>query len=235
MAYPNSISYKLLISDLKTEIPINNRIFILLGGTVINDTVSGIFRYDTTSMLVPDDIDVIKPTDILIGNPGRYIRQKLNGALIARGVFFNDTDITFTIGTPLSLPLNNNQSISQFLSHNVVTNNSRIIANKDGVLELSISPQVFKGGAGAGTIYFWLKKNGTSVANSGFKIDASNNDTKLPFFTMSSLVSATDYLEVVAQVTSSNFSLDYTASPLSGIPNIPSIIITANLYNNFPN
>jgi hypothetical protein len=232
---PNPIGYKLSLAEMKDEIPIDNRTFILLGGVTINDIVAGIFRYDVTSTATPDDIDVVKPTDILLANPGRYIRQKLGGAVIARGVFYNNADIAFVVGTPLSIPLNVNQSISQFISHNTVTNNSRIIANKDGVMELSISPQVLKGGAGSGSIYFWLKKNGVTVANSGFKISASNNDTRLPFFTMSSTVSATDYLEVAAQATSANFSLDYTSAPLAGVPNIPSIIITAILYNNFPN
>jgi len=235
MAYnPDLVGYKALLSDLKAEVPLDNRTFVLLGGTVINDIVTGLFRYEDSSLATPDDVDVVKPDAILLANPGRYIRQKLAGATIGRALIYNDSSIPFTAGVDLALPLNTNQSISTFISHDPVTNNSRIMANKDGIMELYVSPQVLKGGAGAGTLFFWLKKNGTTVAASGYEIGSSNNDKKLPFFTVSGEVAAGDYFEIFGRSTSANFSLSATAAA-GTVPLVPSIIITAVLYNKYPN
>jgi len=234
MAYnPDLLAYKLTMADLKVEVPIDDRTFLLLGGDVINDNINGLFRYEDSSTATPDDIDVIKPDSILLANPGRYIRQKIGGAVIARGTFFNNSDISFTSGVPIAIPMDNNLILSTYISHNTVTNNSRIIANKEGFILLAVSPQILKGGAGSGSMYFYLKKNGSLVANSGFRIDCSNNDTQLPFFTMSASMAATDYLEVWAETTSANFSLDFTAAA-GTVPNVPSFIVNAFLYNNFP-
>ncbi len=226
---PNPIGYKLSLSEMKDEIPIDGRTFIL----IINGSLSGVFSYSESSTATPDDIDVVKPTDILLANSGRYVRQKIGGAVISRSTFYNNADVTFTANMELVVPLNVNQSTSPFITHSTSSNNSRITALKDGIMELSFSGQVFKTGAGLGSLYLYLKKNGTAVTDSSFRVDASNNDARLCFFTIGSSVVAGDYLEIAGKTSSSNFLLDYNSAPLAGVPNVPSVFITATLINNY--
>lgn len=61
-AVPNLAAGQTLIIDVE-------------GGTLVNDGGGGIFYWSATSTAADDGVTAIKPTAILVGNPGRYLRQ----------------------------------------------------------------------------------------------------------------------------------------------------------------
>ncbi len=224
-----------LIADLKGIVGTTQSVILLMGGTSLNDFANGIFKYDPASTVTPDDIDVIKPNAITLPAAGRWIRQKLPGATIGRAYIIHDADITFgSANVSQSLPLNTNNLVQGFVSHDTVTDNSRIIASKTGTFLIAGSVQVIMGGIlASGTFNIWGSVNGVDIVNSRSTLPMSSGGTSPIEFVFGANVNAGDYIEVMASVTNTNISLDANGTGADG-PAAPAVKVNAFLYNNFP-
>ena len=116
--------------------------------------------------------------------------------------------------------------ISQGVS---IASNSRITLANSGTYNIQFSAQVDRvSGSGTDEVYFWLKKNGTNVANTAGVETISGGALEAKTIAAWNYVveaAANDYYELVWQSTDTNIHL--TALTASGnIPGIPSIILT---------
>jgi hypothetical protein len=115
----------------------------------------------------------------------------------------------------------NNTGISNGVT---LASNSRLTIANSGVYSITFSAQLKEVG-GTDTIYLWLKKNGTNVADTGTKTVVRNNDENIMTVEYIVQSSASDYYEIVYQNLNGHAQLYYeTAS--GNIPATPSIIIT---------
>ena len=78
---------------------------------------------------------------------------------------------------------------------------------------------------GTDTIYLWLKKNGTNVADTATKTVVRNNDENIMTVEYIVQASASDYYEIVFQNNNGHAQLYYEAAS-GNIPATPSIITT---------
>ena len=115
----------------------------------------------------------------------------------------------------------NNTGVSEGVS--VVSNSQLTIANA-GVYSITFSAQLKETG-GTDTIYLWLKKNGTNVADTGTKTVVRNNDENIMTVEYIVQASASDYYEIVFQNNNGHAQLYYEAAS-GNIPATPSIITT---------
>ena len=116
--------------------------------------------------------------------------------------------------------------ISQGVS---IVSGSRITIANTGTYNIQFSAQVDRvAGSGTDTAYFWLKKNGTNVANTAGVETISGGALEAKTIAAWNYVvdaAANDYYELVWQTTDTNIHL--TAITASGnIPAIPSVILT---------
>jgi hypothetical protein len=105
-----------------------------------------------------------------------------------------------------------------------VVSNSRITLANSGTYSITFSAQLKEIG-GTDSIYLWLKKNGTNVANTGTKTVVRNNDENIMTVEYIVQSSASDYYEIVYQNLNGHAQLYYEAAS-GNIPATPSIIIT---------
>jgi hypothetical protein len=104
-----------------------------------------------------------------------------------------------------------------------VSTSQLTIANA-GVYSITFSAQLL-GDGGQDTIYMWLKKNGTNVADTGTKMVVKNNEEHVMTVEYIVQAAASDYYEIVWQNTTGDGDLKYYAAS-GNIPAIPSIITT---------
>jgi len=105
-----------------------------------------------------------------------------------------------------------------------VVSNSRITLANSGTYSITFSAQLKEIG-GTDSVYLWLKKNGTNVANTGTKTVVRNNDENIMTVEYIVQSSASDYYEIVFQNVNGHAQLYYEAAS-GNIPATPSIIIT---------
>lgn len=93
------------------------------GGTFVNDSNGGIFYWDAASTASDDGSTVIKPNSILVGNPGRYLRQ---GNLFGSSGTFPVTVTGCTTSPVLTVTYvrNGNQIIASVPGSGNLTSNS---------------------------------------------------------------------------------------------------------------
>lgn len=102
---------------------------------------------------------------------------------------------------------------------------SRITFANAGVYSTTFSAQCDNTDNAAQTIYIWLKKNGTNVAESATKLVIPKNQAQVMTVNFINEINANDYLELAWQSTNSGCYL--VANNASGnIPAIPSVILT---------
>jgi hypothetical protein len=115
----------------------------------------------------------------------------------------------------------NNTGISNGVT---LTSNSRLTIANSGVYSITFSAQLKEIG-GTDTIYLWLKKNGTNVADTGTKTVVRNNDENIMTVEYIVQAAANDYYEIVFQNVNGHAQLFYEAAS-GNIPATPSIITT---------
>jgi hypothetical protein len=115
----------------------------------------------------------------------------------------------------------NNTGISNGVT---LASNSRLTIANSGVYSITFSAQLKEIG-GTDTIYLWLKKNGTNVADTGTKTVVRNNDENIMTVEYIVQAAASDYYEIVFQNVNGNAQLFYEAAS-GNIPSTPSIITT---------
>ena len=83
------------------------------------------------------------------------------------------------------------------------------------------------------TVYFWIKKNGVSVADTAFKEELKNT-TKLIAANWQLAMNAGDYIELAWQTTDTNMKIEHFHAT-GNIPAIPSIILTVSQITFYQN
>jgi hypothetical protein len=134
------------------------------------------------------------------------------------GDFYSTQTQTLAAGVSGSVTYNNTGT-----SFGVtLASSSRLTIANAGVYSITFSAQV-KGDGGQDTIYIWLKKNGTNVADTATKIIAKNNEEDVMTVEYIVQAAASDYYEIAWQNTTGDGDLAYYAAS-GNIPAIPSII-----------
>jgi hypothetical protein len=143
------------------------------------------------------------------------------------GEFWSTTDQTATANTATVVTFDTSASFNNNVS---LTSSTRLVCAVTGVYEVTASIQ-FANSAGADhTATFWLRRNGTDVANSASTIVVpKTGDGGVMFATVTFLEEitvATQYFEVVWATSNAAVTIDYTAA--SGAsparPAIPSVV-----------
>jgi hypothetical protein len=107
-----------------------------------------------------------------------------------------------------------------------LSNNSRIWVRNDGVYMFIITAQVQAPNTNTHTIYMWLRKNGTTVADTAFKEELKGS-IKLITANWQLELNQDDYIEIAWQSDATDITLEYYASS-GNVPAIPSVILTAS-------
>ena len=112
-----------------------------------------------------------------------------------------------------------------------VKSNSQFTVKESGTYNIQFSAQIHHrtgGGGGAGdSIWIWLKKNGSSVANSATRLNLSSGKYAVAAWNFISQLNHDDYLELAWAADTTQMAIEYeTAS--SPKPAVPSLIVTMN-------
>jgi hypothetical protein len=105
-----------------------------------------------------------------------------------------------------------------------VVSSSRLTVENAGVYSITFSAQL-KGDGGQDTIFMWLKKNGTNVADTATKSIVKNGEEIVMTVEYIVEAAASDYYEIAWQNLNGDGDLLYEAAS-GNIPAIPSIITT---------
>ena len=155
----------------------------------------------------------------LVGGKISYGRQYLEA--------YSTQDQTNPVANAENLMSFNNTGISNGVS--VVTNGttlSRITMSTAGVYNIQFSAQLNQTTGGAHNAFIWLKKNGTTVANTaGDTRIAGNGDRIMAAWNYIVSAAAGDYYELAWASSDTNVLLDYVAAA-APVPAIPSVILT---------
>ena len=141
------------------------------------------------------------------------------------GSFDSTTDQTLAaINTATAITLNNT------LSNNgiTLTSSSRLNAAQAGFYQLAAELQVASGSASAKNVYFWLRKNGSNVADSTRVVTVNINGGFTPIalnYTIS--LAASDYVELYWAADSTDVTLDALAASAFA-PAAPSVLVNIN-------
>jgi hypothetical protein len=136
------------------------------------------------------------------------------------GDFYSTQTQTLAGGVSGSVTYNNTGTT---YGVSLVSSSQLTIANA-GVYSITFSAQLKETG-GTDTIYLWLKKNGTNVADTATKTVVRNNDENIMTVEYIVQASASDYYEIVFQNNNGHAQLYYEAAS-GNIPATPSIITT---------
>lgn len=143
---------------------------------------------------------------------------QITPSLFSVGDFYSTQTQTLAAGVSGSVTYNNTGTT---YGVSLVSTSRLTIANA-GVYSITFSAQI-KGDGGQDTVYIWLKKNGTNVADTGTKIIAKNNEEDVMTVEFIVQAAASDYYEIAWQNTTGDGDLAYYAAS-GNIPVIPSII-----------
>jgi hypothetical protein len=108
---------------------------------------------------------------------------------------------------------------------------TKITFSATGVYNIQFSAQLKKTGGGGATIfYIYLIKNGTAVPNSATAVTLENNGdlTVAAWNWFIDIPSLPSNCQIGWYANNANGELHYDASPVVGIPAIPSVILTVN-------
>ena len=108
----------------------------------------------------------------------------------------------------------------------LASGNTEITIQKAGVYNIQFSTQLSKTDSGTDTIYIWLDKNGTSVANSATAVLLiGNGDKQVAAWNFVVSAAANDYYRLMWSSTDAAVQIE--AAPVAGsVPAIPSVILT---------
>lgn len=154
------------------------------------------------------------------------------GRLIGHLSVYNNADITFgAINTATPINYNAQYSVFGAGTHSTGVNPSRIMATEKCIMHVIINNQVLKGAIGGNeAIYFWFRKNGVDIPNTGYamQVGANENDVFIVNATFEMLPN--DYIESFASVTNTGILLN--AIPAAApVPLIPSVIAQCLLFS----
>jgi hypothetical protein len=121
-------------------------------------------------------------------------------------------------------------TLSTTLSSNGITlsSGSRLNVASAGFYQVDVVLQLTSGSSSAKNVYFWLRKNGTNVAESTRAVTVNINGGFIPIalnYTIS--LAAADYVEVYWAADDTNVTLDALAASAFA-PAAPSVLINMN-------
>lgn len=158
-------------------------------------------------------------------------RQLFSGFNNYGSFYDTTTQQPAVINTPY--PVTINSTFGAFGISVDATVTSRVKVSRPGVYSVSFLAQLDKLSGGAGNAWFWLRKNGVDVVDSGTHWAISGvADQKSPSWTTSLVLAAGDYIEVVWMADSTAIALHYVAAT-GTMPAVPSILV--NMQYLFPN
>lgn len=142
---------------------------------------------------------------------------------------FYSTQTQTTVGNEQKEITLNNTDAAATLGVSIVSN-SRITVAHAGIYNLAFSAQIKKtSGGGATQIYIFLKKNGSLVPDSNTVLTLANNgDLLVAAWNLFVNLTAGEYVELFWYATAASIELHYNATPVVGLPAIPSVILTMN-------
>jgi hypothetical protein len=146
----------------------------------------------------------------------------------AYGSFDSTNDQTATSANITYLAHFNNSA--SFNTGITVASSTNITIAAAGVYECSFNVQLYNADSNHHTAKFWVRKNGTNVANSATEVVVPKlSEGGISFFEFNFIeqLTAGQYLQVAWQVDNTNIKLDYTAAA-GDVPGIPSIVFIAN-------
>jgi hypothetical protein len=172
----------------------------------------------------------------IVGVSGSLLVQgtsTLSGSLTVTGSLSVGGNLQFNVGDFYSTQTQSGSAnVSGSVTYNntgisngvTLASNSRLTIANSGVYSITFSAQLKEVG-GTDTIYLWLKKNGTNVADTGTKTVVRNNDENIMTVEYIVQAAANDYYEIVFQNVNGHAQLYYEAAS-GNIPATPSIITT---------
>lgn len=161
-----------------------------------------------------DEIEIAVPT--------------ISGVPLYYGSFYSTQKQT-TIGNEQKAMTFNNTDVSSTFGVSIVSN-SRITVANAGVYNIAFSAQILKkSGGGATQIYIWAKKNGNNLPDTNTVLTLANNgDLLVAAWNLFINLNANEYVELFWYATAASLELHYNATPIVGLPEIPSVIATIN-------
>jgi hypothetical protein len=153
------------------------------------------------------------------GEPGSIANLKF-------GSFFDTTSQT---GGSIKAFTFNSTDISNGVS---IVDGSHITMQELGIYNIAFSAQLIKNGGSAADIYIWLRHNGVDVPNTATVINMANNNTYNVaawnfFVDCNTLPQDFELMWYTASTAVSISSIPQSGTP-TGVPAVPSIILTAN-------
>lgn len=130
-----------------------------------------------------------------------------------------------TINTATSITLGNTLSSNGVT---IGTPTSRIVVAQAGYYNIDATLQLSSGSSNAKTVYIWLRKNGTNVADTTRSLTVDINNGYVPISVSYPIsLAASDYVELYWAANDTNVSL----APITGLafaPDAPSVLVTVN-------
>ncbi len=115
----------------------------------------------------------------------------------------------------------------------IFTNSTRVQVENKGIYMFIMTAQMYVPSANTETVYFWIKKNGVSVADTAFKEELKNS-TKLIAANWQLAMNAGDYIELAWQTTDTNMKIEHFHAT-GNIPAIPSVLLTVSQITFYQN
>jgi hypothetical protein len=166
-----------------------------------------------------------------------YFNQVSNNVNAPRpfGSFYDTTTQTNPVANAVNLmKVNSTYDSGNGANFSIQKDTNKIFIGEDGVYNIQFSAQLDKTGGGNTSIYIWIRVNGVNVSNSASKMVISGpNDEKIAAWNWMLLFRAGDYFELAWSSPSTDAVLLAEAAT-SVIPEIPSVIITAQWVSNIP-
>lgn len=143
---------------------------------------------------------------------------------LAYGTFSSNADQTLAaINTATAITYSTTE-ISHEISIGSPT--SRLVVDQAGYYQVAVSIQITSSSSSAKSVYFWLDKNGTAVADTTRAVTLSANSQFFPFSTTYDVsLQANDYVRVMWASDSTDVTLDALASSAFA-PAAPSVIVS---------
>jgi hypothetical protein len=179
-----------------------------------NTQITGSLRVSNLADETGSFVVTTDSTGILTKSPYSAVTSNL----FSVGDFYSTATQTLAAGVSGSVTYNNTGT-----SFGVtLASSSRLTIANAGVYSITFSAQL-KGDGGQDTIYMWLKKNGTNVADTATKLVVKNNEESVMTVEYIVQAAASDYYEIAWQNANGDGDLIYEAAS-GNIPAVPSII-----------
>jgi hypothetical protein len=207
-----------------------NNIFVLTGS---GTTATSIADLEVGQALSPDtdDVTAVLQTEIEDLQKGPPVLETLLSSLSKTnyGMFYDTTDQTAAVINTAYAITFNTTSVGLGVYRGSPT--SRIYVSTPAVYNFAFSVQLDKTSGGLARMYFWGRKNGTNIAESGRHVHLQGNNNETVFAASLFVeMGGGDYFELMWSTDDTTAQLEAVAAA-APVPAIPSAILTVNQVN----